>query len=485
MQRLHPPTEDPPRFLSRDACAALVQQLLGYTSGHGVTRLSLWSSWEGDVRWGRNRITVARDRRTSEIGVERSLAGGRQGSARTNQVDADSLQAAVQWAEHMLHVYGVTERAEDSHYPPVPQPYPATHIWSDATYAQTPEERSTIAGQLVRGAERAGMLSAGYLSVGAQGTSYRTKDALFLYAPRTLAECSLTVRDPQGAASGWAGASSYDWTRFDAQKLAEIALDKCLRSRNPMKIEPGRYTLILEPQATFDFVRVILNPPFLYPAIDRELTENDTSSRLPFHDPPGRTVLPGTGGSVIYGQTKIGQRVIDERLSVTYEPTDPDLGVVPFTGDGEAYTPVTWIDHGVLTTLAYDRRYAQQQLHLPWGALDSCAFRMDMRGPTATVEEMIATTKRGLVVTRLWGVDLLDPRSMLLTGMTRDGLWLIEDGKISKPVKNMRWTESPLIALNQLEEGGVSVPIFCPGMPAVVPPIKVKDFNFTSLVDAV
>ena len=479
--------DEPPRFLSRDSCAALIQQVLGYASGRGTTSISVWSNWRGDVRWGRNRISIAQDWRTSTVAVGRHVGDTRSGYAQTNQLDAASLAAAVQWAEQMLHVDGVTQHAERSQYPPVPQPYPATHIWSDRTYTQSADDRSDIATTLVRGAEAAGMLSAGYLSVIARGTSYRTKEGLLLYTPQTLAQCSLTVRDPQGTGSGWAGASSYDWNRFDAQQLAAIALDKCLKSRNPVAIEPGRYTTILEPQATFDFVRAILNPPFLYPAADRESEERDRkmNPQLPFSNPPGHTPVPGLAQEVVYSRTKIGQQLLDPRISLTYQPEDLDLGVVPFRYNGEAMVPVTWFDKGVLTTLAYDRHYAQEQLHLPWGAPNSCAFRMDVRSPLATTDEMIAMTTRGLLVTRMWGVNLLDSRSMLLSGMTRDGVWLIEHGKISKPVRNMRWTESPLLALNRLEQAGTSVPIFCPETPAVVPPVQLRDFSFTALVDAI
>jgi predicted Zn-dependent protease len=98
---------------------------------------------------------------------------------------------------------------------------------------------------------------------------------------------------------------------------------------------------------------------------------------------------------------------------------------------------------------------------------------------------MIATTKRGLIVTRFWGTSMVDPFSILLTGVTRDGLWLIENGKISKAVKNLRFTESPLFAFNQVDQLGPPVPIFSPRLPAVVPAVKVRDFSFTALVDAI
>jgi predicted Zn-dependent protease len=121
----------------------------------------------------------------------------------------------------------------------------------------------------------------------------------------------------------------------------------------------------------------------------------------------------------------------------------------------------------------------------PRGALNSQCFRIDGGAHVTSVDDMIATTARGLLVTRFWGVQLLDVPSVLCTGMTRDGLWLIEHGKITHPVTNLRFTESPIFALNQVEQIGAPVPVFSPELPALLPPLKVRDFSFTSLEDAV
>jgi predicted Zn-dependent protease len=119
------------------------------------------------------------------------------------------------------------------------------------------------------------------------------------------------------------------------------------------------------------------------------------------------------------------------------------------------------------------------------GLLNSGCFRLEGRGPTTTIDEMIATTKRGLLVTRFDKVRLLDKKSLLQSGYTRDGIWLIENGKISKAIKNFRFTESPLFALNNVEQIGIPRRVFCPGSAAVVPAFKVRDFSFTALIDAV
>jgi predicted Zn-dependent protease len=153
--------------------------------------------------------------------------------------------------------------------------------------------------------------------------------------------------------------------------------------------------------------------------------------------------------------------------------------------------PVKWIDRGVLTNLWYPRDYALRALGENTGVRLLTGYRMS--GGETTVEEMVRTTRRGLLVTRFSNVRLLDPSSLLATGLTRDGLWLIENGKISKAVKNFRFTESPLFVLNSLEQLGEPVPVFRPVArptsieltPAIVPPLKARDFSFTSLIDAI
>jgi predicted Zn-dependent protease len=200
--------------------------------------------------------------------------------------------------------------------------------------------------------------------------------------------------------------------------------------------------------------------------IDRTLAENGTG--------------PFAMGS---GQSKIGQKVMDPRITIGADPMDPDLGFPPFSGSGHVYHPVTWVQDGVLKELSYFRPYGIRKLGLNRGLPNSGAFRMS--GGTTTVDEMIATTERGLLVTRFSDLSVIDPNSLLVEGYTRDGLWLVEKGKIAKPVKNFRITESPMFVLNNVEQLGAPVRVFHPSAPAIVPPIKARDFSFTSLSEAV
>ena len=448
------------KFLSQADCEALVAQAEQYAQGGGETRCTVTSWWSGELRWARNRASLASDRRNDELGVGRRIQGA-EGGVRTNQIDAASLQGAVQAAERNAH-YGETN-PDDHREPPPRFDYLTPAIWSDPTFAQPAGERARAAQAIIAPAEQAGMLSFGFLAVQAAG--HAVIDPAVgrpLYAPYTAAQCSLTVRDPEGTGSGWAGASSCDWTRIDPAALARRALEKCLASRHPVTIEPGRYTVILEPQAVHALVRPVVGD--FYGRLDAERSTDGPFHLRPFY-------------------SKLGLQVADSRVTIAQDPLDPDLGVIPFTDDGQPVRPVTWIDRGMLTHLAYWSNYALEWLHDNDPIVNRWGYRM--AGGSATVEDMIRSTQRGLLVTRFSNLDMLDPQSLLMTGVTRDGLWLIEHGTISKAVKNLRFTESPLFVLNSIEMLGPPERVFSPDSPAIVPPLKAHDFSFTSTIDAI
>lgn len=299
----------------------------------------------------------------------------------------------------------------------------------------------------------------------------RRQDALN-YQAFTQAQCSATVRHTKGLGSGWAGLSSYDWSSIDGMTLVQRAVEKCEASINPVAIEPGRYTAILEPQAVSELTDLLVN------SLDnRDDNEGNKAKTWSLDWDP----------SLRLRRTKLGLKVVDERISISHDPQHPELGVLPAPG----LAPIEWIKNGVLNTLSYNREYALAYLIENQGNLWRPSYVMS--GGETSMDEMIATTKRGLIVTRFWKTGLLDPLSILCTGITRDGLWLVENGKITKAVKNFRFTESPLFILNQVVQVGPAVRVFRPVKnpydakvtPAIVPTLKVNDFSFTSLIDAV
>ncbi len=458
-----PPPGPQGRFLSKEECIALGNRLVGMASGGGDTDVYLESAWTGNIRWARNQITTCGDVRDNLIKIGRIIKGAKN-LVTTNQISDKHLNAAIRRAERLLQQS--FEHPEAVLYSPYMEPFKSPVLWFDRTYQLQADERAEAVRQLVQPAKAAGMLAAGYIEVSAHGRAVMKQRATPLYYPYTRAQYSVTVRDPNGTASGWAGVDWNDWGRVDAEQISGIALDKCLRSRNPAALEPGRYTTILEPQAVSDLVSVMLSEQVM----DRYVSEKW---------PPRRPFSGYTDDT-----SKIGLQVIDTRLTISADPMDPDAGFPPYSLLGEVYQPVNWIEDGVLKELSYARDpYGIQSLGRNAGLPNSTGFRMS--GGTATVDSMIANTKRGLLVTRFSNVAIVDLESLMLNGVTRDGLWLIENGKISKAVKNFRFTESPFVALNNVLELGVPQRVFRPVAPTVVPAMKVQDFSFTSMSDAI
>jgi predicted Zn-dependent protease len=247
----------------------------------------------------------------------------------------------------------------------------------------------------------------------------------------------VTVRDMGGTASGWAGLSHHDWTKIDVDALNERAIQKCVDSANPVAVEPGRYTAILEPEAVGQLMWFAIADTWRPPP---------EGGRPPYGKPPE-------------GPSKIGQRMLDERISVISDPTDPDVAYTPFAWDGERYRKIVWFDKGILRTLWYNRgdeakKYGDTEgLIQPW----PLAFRMT--GGDTSIEDMIKSTPRGILVTHFTELTETDGDTLSVTGNTRDGLWLIENGKITKPVENFRFNDSPLFTFNNVQQLGV--PVVC------------------------
>jgi predicted Zn-dependent protease len=174
---------------------------------------------------------------------------------------------------------------------------------------------------------------------------------------------------------------------------------------------------------------------------------------------------------------------VDPRVTILSDPQDPQMRLLPFDGQGLPTRRMVWVENGVLKELAYSRFWAQKKGKTPTPGAGS----LKMLGGTTTTDEMIRSTQRGILVTRLWYLRSVDPRTILYTGLTRDGTFLIENGKITRAIKNFRFNESPLFMLNNLEALGPSVRVAGAegGGSIVMPTIKVRDFNFTSLSDAV
>ena len=445
----------PAGVLSRDEAQALVERTVKLSKADAV-RVSVNSSRETNLRFADNQMSTSGATTNTTIRVQ-SVFGKRKASVVTNDRSDDGLRRAVQQSEALARL-----APEDPEYlgELAAQQYGSVNAWSDRTADLSADDRAKAALSALAPA-RAGkeLTVAGFIICNASATAIGTNAGLFAYHRGTTANYTLTARTNDGTGSGWVGAEDTDWAKIDFQSVADRAIEKARRSRNPVAIEPGRYTVIFEPEATANLVGLMSNA-FQARAADE-----------------GRSAFSKAGG------TRLGEKIVDERVSLYSDPADALILSSPFDGEGFPLQRQTWVKDGVLNQLAYNRYWASKQGKTPTGG--TAGLRM-ADGPDS-LESLIAGTTRGVLVTRLWYLRPLDQRTLMYTGLTRDGTFLIENGKIARAIKNFRFNDSPLFMLNNLEGVGKSVRTAGgEGGPGVaMPPIKVRDFNFTSLSDAV
>jgi predicted Zn-dependent protease len=446
------------QLLAEDEARDLARRVLEHSRADEA-RVNIQSGRETNTRFAGNQITTSGDVSDASVTVQ-SAFGPRVGTATTNRLDDESLRRVVETSEGLARL-----SPEDPEYLGQlgPQTYPDADPWFESTATLSDEERAAAARVVADAARRRGLVATGFLPTSAGSEAVATSAGLFAFARRTGAAFSTTVRTADGTGSGWAGTNVFDWGDVDVEALAQRAVEKAEASRNPRPIEPGRWTVILEAHAVGSIVN------FLFGALSARAADE------------GRSFFARPGGG-----TRIGEQLLDERVTLRSDPADPRLFTTPFNGEGLPNRRMTWFEEGTLGNLAYDRYWAQRQGVRPTGFAAGFA----MEGGTTSVEDMIANTERGLLVTRFWYMRSVDQRSILYTGLTRDGTFLVEDGRVTGPVQNLRWNESPIHVLANIERLGVPERVLLSeaggvSSAVVVPPLEVHDFNFTSVSDAV
>lgn len=462
-----------PRVLSREEARAITQTVLGAATGD-ETRVTVDSIARGNTRFAVNQVSTAGDNFDVVVTV-RSIIGEKIGSATTNDLSPGALKRVVETAERLARL-----SPRDAEYMPelTPQAYGPGIGWTDATANLEPSSRATAIAKITTPALAANLVSTGFMEARATAQAVANSSGLFAYNRHTESVLTTTVRTPDGKGSGWAGAASNDWSQIDPAVLGARAIEKAQRSVDAVAVEPGRYTTILEPTAVGNLVQMIAGAAN---------ARNADEGRSFFS-------LPGGGN-------KIGMKVVDERVTLVSDPFATDSADSPFFGDGFPARRIAWIENGVVRNLAYDRYWAKKQGKAPnvgsggggfggGGGGGGVPGGIKMTGGSATLDDLIRSTERGILVTRFWYIRPVDPRTLIYTGLTRDGTFLIENGKVTRPVKNLRFNESPIFMLNNLESMTAAVRVSAteagnPGRPVIVPAIKVRDFAFTSLSDAI
>lgn len=443
--------------LGSDALKAVTDRVLQFSSADHC-RVNITSGWRGYTRVAINRVTSAGGADGTSITIT-SVFGKRMASVTTNQLDDASLRAAVRNAETMARL-----APENPEYLPElgPQSYQPVSAYYPSTGDLEPLTRAEAAAIAIRQAESAGQIASSFMDVQAGTTAVATSAGLFGSHASTGVAYTLTCRSPDGRQSGWAGDEASDWNRIESQRIAEDAVRKC-RDWRSTTLEPGQYTAILEPTAVGMLLLRMLST-FSQRAADE-----------------GRSYFSRPGGG-----NRIGEQLFDERVTLYSDPGYSDAETAPFNDAGEALSRQIWVNQGRLENLFRSRFWAQRQgqAPLPSGA------NLIMAGGDDSLEAMIASTERGVLLTRFWYIRSLNPRIVSYTGLSRDGTFLIENGRISRPVTNFRFNQSLTEMLQNVEMLGPAVRVAAAenssvSTPIVVPALKVRNFNLSSVSDGI
>lgn len=386
----------------------------------------------------------------------RTVVDRRTARATTNRVDEDSLRAAIEGSLSLAH-----SQPKNPRLLPMPgkQIYRKVNRFDKATAALTPEDRARAVRRACDLAIQNGQVAAGIFASGLQQSAMGNSRGLFAAYRETHAEFSITMQE--NSAASWAKANAARVRDFDSKKLAQRASEKAHMAVDARELAPGRYTVILEPAAALDLVGFLFYDFAATALQDKRSCLNE----------------------------RMGKQVFGKNISIADDAYHPLQLGPPFDGEGLPRQPVLLVDRGVPTNLVYARSSAKVGHKKPTGhgfALPNeygeAPMNLVFAGGDSSLEKMIASTERGLLVTRLWYIREVDPYEKVMTGMTRDGLFLVEGGKIRSAVRNFRFNQSILEMLRNVELLGPAAR--ATGEEAfemVVPAMKVRDFHFTEV----
>jgi PmbA protein len=426
---------------------------LGNIAGADETEVQIDETIDALTRFANNAIhqNVAEHGITVSI---RTVVDGRTARATTNRLDEDSLFAAVKSSLQLAH-----SQPKIPGLLPMPgkQHYRAVNRFTNETAAVTPEARARAVKKACDLAIRNGQVAAGIFSTGQSQSALGNTQALFAAHRQTEAEFSITMQDEPAAS--WAKANSGNVRNFDPQKLAARASEKAQMAKDAQELAPGKYTIILEPAAVLDLVG------FLFYDFAATAIADQRSCLL----------------------KRMNKPLFGKNISITDDAYHPQQLGAPFDGEGVPRRPVNLVENGVPRNLVYSRASAKKAKTKPSGhgfALPNeygeAPMNLVFSGGDSSLEKMIASTDRGLLVTRVWYIREVDPYEKIMTGMTRDGLYLVEKGKVTNAVRNFRFNQSLIELLQNVEAmSPASRATAEEAFEMVVPAMKVKNFHLT------
>lgn len=436
-------------ILSKEEAQAILKKVVAFSKAD-FCEVSLRGSDGGNIRYARNAVSTAGQISTMSLGVS-STFGKKTGSASINEFDDASLEKVVRRAEELAAL-----APENPEFMPLlgAQTFAESKTFNANTAAMTPDTRAEMVGKSLSVSKAAGLDAAGFLENSTNFTAVMNSKGLFAYNKGTNVSFSVTVRNKQGTGSGYVEQDFNDLSKMDTLALSKIAASKANGSAGAKAIEPGKYTVILEPLAASDMLGN------MFRGFDARSADE------------GRSFMSKKGGG-----TRLGEQLFSENVNIYSDPLNPEIPSSTWSGDGLPIKRTQWVEKGVVKNLSYSRYWAAQKNVQPVPFSRSIV----MEGGTQSLQDLIKSTEKGILVTRFWYIRSVDPQTLLLTGLTRDGTFYIENGEIKFPIKNFRFNESPVIMLNNVEALGKPVRTGS----GLIPPMKIRDFTFTSLSDAI
>ncbi|MGH9869596.1 MAG: TldD/PmbA family protein [Candidatus Polarisedimenticolia bacterium] len=450
-----------------DEARALARSILEQSKADEC-EVSLTSTRSSHTRFAANDVTTSGTLRDASVTIT-SKGGGRAGAVTLNEIEPEALRDAVARSHELMSVAPVDPEFVEGLGP---QTYEEIQAFHEETAAAGADRRRDGVRAALETARTKGLEASGFYETEASWSAIANTRGLFGFHRATTASCSNTLRTKDGTGSGWAGFQSPRIGDIRPDELAAVAARKASASASPTDLEPGRYTVILEPRAVADLLG---NLGFAL---------------------SGRAADEGRGYfAKPEGGTRVGEKLFSEAVTLLSDPFDPRMPGRPWAGGGGGgggggfggggggtflglpSRKVTWIEKGVVKNLSIDRYWAARTKKepIPFGS------SLVLQGGKGSLEDLIAGTDRGLLVTRFWYIRVVNPQTLQLTGLTRDGVWLVEKGKVVRPVNNFRFNESPAAMLAKVEAMSEAVSTGT----MVVPGIRALDFNFSSKSDAV
>jgi len=391
----------------------------------------------------------------------RAVIGQKIGIASTNGLSDDDLAAVARQAYEIA-----THQRENEHFRSLPDPaqYQPVDAFVESTARCGPEERAAVVAQICDASVRAGLTAAGAFHTTAQEIALANSRGVFAHHTETQADINTVIMSE--TSSGYAARVSKDIAGIDGDAVAQEAVDRALRGVNPRTIEPGEYEVILEPYAVCDLLDFFSYLSF---------------GALAFIEK--RSFLSG----------RIGEQVMDPAISIWDDGLDPRGLPMPFDYEGVPRQRVDFIERGVARGVVWDTYLAERQggdqrstgHALPAGVtIGALPLHMFMAPGDATLDDMVSGVKRGLWISRFWYTRTVHPLNVVTTGMTRDGTYLIEDGKVVAPVRDMRFTQGYVDALNNVDAVGRDPMLVLGdigGGVRSVPALKIRRWNFTGV----